>query len=334
MNAQTNMTAADARLMAASEWVLRLQGPDVDEKTMAEWLEWCEADKENLAAFEGAREVWQRFDDKQLSDSLALAVAPEKQTRVRGIRALAASLAVVVAGGVWFLSARIDRTVYTQSLSTAVASLSRQTLPDGSTVELGARSAVRVNLTEDRRGMIVDDGEAFFNVAKDPHRPFVVDAGEVQVTALGTAFNVRKTADRIVITVKEGKVRVASSPASLAGEGREGAIAVAGHQVTYSKQNGSLLMTRIDTPAPKPAAWQVGGLQFVNEPLASVIADVNRYSPRPIALADPQLGTLIFTGTLRRDAIDDWLSGLAQIFPVDVVDKAEEGIVLTGRTTK
>ena len=85
-------------------------------------------------------------------------------------------------------------------------------------------------------------------------------------------------------------------------------------------------------PAAAPGAgWQVGRFEFVNEPLGSVIADINRYSPRRIALADERIAALVFTGTLRRDAIDDWLRGLRDVFPVEVVDRGELGVLLAER---
>jgi len=85
-------------------------------------------------------------------------------------------------------------------------------------------------------------------------------------------------------------------------------------------------MTKVE--AATATAWQTGRLEFVNEPLGSVIADLNRYSNRRIALADERLATLVFTGTLRSDAIGDWLHGIEEVFPVKVIDRGEQGILL------
>ncbi len=350
-DADREFDAMDTRLMEASEWVMRLQGREADEHTTAQWLEWCQADRGNLAAFESVRTLWSRFDDPRLNTSLAAGAlsrhSNEALSRGAGFRgragvfwALAASILVTLGIVSWFSRRDVATAPYSQTLRTAVGSLRRQTLPDGSTVELGARSALRVRLTSVRRNIFIDNGEAFFKVAKDPGRPFVVQAGPLQVVAVGTAFNVRKSADRIVVTVKEGAVRVAPGAATDAAnqtgtsalvptESSDGQVrAGAGHQVTYLMRQHALTMTTIKPAAVSVVAWQVGRLEFVDEPLGSVLADINRYSRRPITLADEQLGTLVFTGTVRSDAIDDWLRGIEAVFPIKVIDGGEQGIVL------
>jgi transmembrane sensor len=184
---------------------------------------------------------------------------------------------------------------------------------------------------------MVDDGEAFFTVAKDPRRPFVVRAGGLQVIAVGTAFNVRKAGDRIVVTVTEGAVRVApnegsSSGAVLAAESSDGQVrAGAGHQVTWSARQHALAMTTAESALAKRPAWLDGRLEFVNEPLGSVITDINRYSSRPVVLADEQLRDLVFTGTLRSDAIEDWLQGLEDVFPVVLTRQGGQDVLSAGQ---
>ncbi len=348
--ARSELTADELRLMEASEWILHLQGADVDEKTTAQWLEWCQADKQNLSAFESVRALWHTFDDKRLETSLSLSLPGRNASgsslnsssneggRKRTLWALAAVLVLAIGGAAWYLALPANPALHTQTLNTAVASLSRQTLPDGSTVELGARSAVRVDLTKERRNVRLDDGEAFFQVAKDPERPFIVQAGDLKVIAIGTAFNVRKAQERIVVTVREGAVRVESSGASptLSRRGDpDGQVrADAGHQVIYSTLQHSLTLKKVEPVASvttKPMAWQVGRLEFANEPLGSVIIDINRYAPRPIVVADERVAQLPFTGTVRSDAIDDWLRGLKDVFPVEVVNRDEQGVLLVYR---
>jgi transmembrane sensor len=241
----------------------------------------------------------------------------------------------------WFIVDNANSGVFTQDLSTPVGARTSRTLPDGSTVELGPRSAVRVRLTHDRRNIFIDEGEAFFQVAKHPHRPFIVQAGAVRVVAIGTAFNVRKTDERVVVTINEGTVRVVPddatapidsvNPLAVPIEHLDGQIrAGAGQQVIYSNRQHSLTMTHVD-PIEATTNRRTGRLEFVNESLSSVVAEVNRLSPRPITLADQQLQTLVFTGTVRSDAIEDWLKGLGEVFPVEVVDQGDRGFLVTKR---
>lgn len=350
MNVQS--LAGDRRQIEAAEWVVRIQGADVNEHTIAQWLTWCNADTQNFEAFESICAVSQMFDDERLSDALRMGVphtAPSP--RVEKLRtsftrrkwAFAASLVLGIGFASWFAIENAVSDSFTQDLSTPVGTMVSRTLPDGSTIELGPRSAVRVRLTHDRRNIFIDQGEAFFQVAKHPHRPFVVQAGDVRVVAIGTAFNVRKTDERVVVTVNEGTVRVvpndatapidSANPLAVPIEHLDGQIrAGVGHQVTYFTKQHSLTMTHVD---PTEAInWRVGRLEFVNEPLGNVVAEVNRFSRQPIVLADVQLKALVFTGTLRSDAINDWLAGLTKVFPIELVDRGDKGILLTGRPQK
>jgi len=334
----------DVRLRDALEWVLRLNAADADDSVTDGWLDWCQADPENLAAFEKAQSLWRTFDDVRLRDSLlaeqSVQTAPERGgvslggrrsiARITIAVALAASIIVGVGVAFWMVGGGHAGPLHAQTLRTPVASLERHTLSDGSRIDLGARSTVRVKFTASRRVVSVEDGEAFFEVAKDPSRPFVVEAASLQVMAVGTAFNIRKDEDRIIVTVSDGVVRVApGESATLPSDFAPNQIrASAGVQVTYSTRQHTLFVAR--TQPELAAAWRSGRLEFVNEPLGSVIADLNRYSPRPITL-DRQLAPLTFTGTVRSDAIEDWLTAIAKVFPIEVKDSDADRIVLSKR---
>jgi transmembrane sensor len=93
-----------------------------------------------------------------------------------------------------------------RSYSTGIGEQRTIQLMDGSTVELNARSKVEVRLTERRRDVALIEGQALFHVAKDKLRPFVVRAGEAEVRAVGTEFDVYKKQAETVVTVVEGRV--------------------------------------------------------------------------------------------------------------------------------
>src|SRR5262249_44820253 len=83
-------------------------------------------------------------------------------------------------------------------------------LADGSQVTLGGATRVSVHFDERERSLEISQGEALFAVARDSARPFRVRAGHATVTAIGTEFNVRRSTDRVVVAVVEGRVAVAS----------------------------------------------------------------------------------------------------------------------------
>jgi transmembrane sensor len=190
-------------------------------------------------------------------------------------------------------------------------------LPDGSSVVLGAESELKASFTASFRRVELSDGEAYFKVEHDEQRPFYVRAGNLTIRDVGTAFDVSKTGQRITVTVAQGHVRVTE-----AGSGTEESAAentvdiVAGQQVLYSPGMAGLRVARVD-PADA-LGWREQRLQFVNEPLAAVIANINRYAQHPLKISDPAIDRLSFTGTVDLHSLDRWLAALQTIFPVRV----------------
>jgi transmembrane sensor len=165
----------------------------------------------------------------------------------------------------------------------------------------------------------LDSGEAYFDVARDPQRPFIVAAGEVQVTAIGTAFNVHKGSGHVRVTVTEGAIRV-SAPGNAAAEAK------AGQQVEYALAERQLSVSSADTAVA--TAWRSGVLKFVDEPLRNVVADLNRYSERGIVIEDAGLEALPYTGTVFTGRIDQWLIALEDAFPLYVEDSGRARVRL------
>src|SRR5690606_6140981 len=154
----------------------------------------------------------------QMSDTRrwALAGADRGRTTRRAVVAGIAAL-VLSLGGVAFLrQSEGPRPLATQAFRTVVGQQEAVTLPDGSTVTLNTDTRVRTVADSEKRLVYLDRGQAFFQVAKDPRRPFVVTAGGRTVTAVGTAFDVRVDEGTFRVVLVEGRVRVeAARPASV-----------------------------------------------------------------------------------------------------------------------
>jgi transmembrane sensor len=159
-------------------------------------------------------------------------------------------------------------------------------------VTLNTASAVRVDYSGHDRRLTLLRGEAFFDVAKDPTRPFVVTAGSRRVIAIGTAFNVRLQDRGVRVTLVEGKVRVMRSRSadSVAGAQEPTGPAVtlvAGSALVVTDQNDVEHVERLD--ADRATSWRKGKLVFEGERLADVVAEMNRYSRETLEIADPAL---------------------------------------------
>lgn len=356
------------RAEAAIDWLLRLSENPRDDDLLDAWLDWCGRDPENLTEFRRACDLWNAFDTEEMASLLAAAGAveskpqttdhkpratshrsladalpprPAARTRRRtrlipgkaGMGAAATLLLGIAAA--FFVQQRIDN-AGREIHATPVAQHGTDLLADGSRLEIGAASRVTSRYDEQRREIEVKEGEAFFDVAPDPERPFVVRAGEVRVRAVGTAFNVRRGATRTVVTVSEGTVEVLFkhwydllTPAE-----ERRTLAGAGQQVVYDRTTGRLHTERVNPEAA--TAWRRDdrSFSFLNEPLADVVAYVNRYSERKIVIADESLSRRTFTGSVHHDRNKDWLRALERAYPLRI-HQTETGaihLVPTNRT--
>ena len=226
-----------------------------------------------------------------------LARAPRRWSRAFAWAGLAAALAL---GS--FVGWRALRPPPAIHYTTTVAGYERARLDDGSTLELNAASAVRVQFSATERRVQLESGEAHFAVAHDTARPFIVSAGPIAVRAVGTAFNVRYTAGGdIEVTVTEGKVRVGQSgPASSAAESAP--LVSAGQRIILPHHAPPPTVEHVAPAALRAAlAWQSRLADFAEAPLADVIARFNARSRIQLFLADETLADRRIGGTFALD---------------------------------
>jgi transmembrane sensor len=306
------------RYREAAEWLLRLNEADASEAEIDQWLRWCQADAENLVAFEKLQQDWQ--DTAGFKSAPELLPNPHADAAHRrrprlsfaALRAshafpwaAAACLVVAVALGYQsFRSGPVHEVLVATKQEPA-------TLPDGSSLLLSAKAVADVDFSGVIRDIVLrPDGEAFIKVHHDKARPFTVRAGALTVTAVGTAFDVRREADRVTVTVEEGTIVAAAVGIKSPTQWRVGA----GYQFTYSEDLRTAVVSRVDTVSA--LRWREGELAYDDAPLASVIADINRYSTVNVTVRDPKLLRLHFTGTVFVGSIDDWVNALEAKYPL------------------
>jgi transmembrane sensor len=322
-------TKQDEILQLAADWWVRLRAPNASDETIDQWLAWTQEDRRHLETFERVNELASRLDslDKVSRQGLISAFArPAAPRRPWVPLAAAASVAVVMlSGAIYFAWTQRDGGVRTQVYHSAIAQNRDITLSDGTQVALGAASTLTTQFSQGQREVDLKNGEAFFQVVHDNSRPFVVAAGDISVRDIGTAFDVRRTGERITIAVTQGRVDI-TDVNQKPGETRRGTLEVtAGQLVSYDPDTSSMTVGSI---APEQAtAWRDNRLEFIDEPLSVVIANLNRYSTRPLHIADGDLGKLGYTGSIRTDAIDSWLDALPQVFPLRVNKDARQVIL-------
>jgi transmembrane sensor len=188
---------------------------------------------------------------------------------------LAAVFCLVVAGLIWW------RTDGGPTYSTATGEQRTLKLEDGSIIYLNTRSSVRVSYSSNARDINLQTGEALFSVAHDPARPFRVFAGDIVVRAVGTQFNVLRRPDETRVALVEGKVRVSTSPETLAGTSADAPGSI---QLSAGEQATVLSDGKVHTHVADPessTAWRQRRLVFRDTELSEIAAEFNRYNRRP-----------------------------------------------------
>lgn len=249
--------------------------------------------------------------DSARTRTMTAAVASTPATRTQTTRSwkgrglLAASLAVALVGlASW---SAMQRDTY----RTEVGEQRSVLLKDGSTVELNAKSRLRVRFTDETRDIELLEGQALFHVTKDPQRPFIVHSGATSVRAVGTQFDVYRKKTGTTVTVIEGRVAVDSSlPTSsgfpTASPSPKPVENFDNHDVRATPiilSAGEQLVVGVNKPSlPQPAnipvatAWTQRQIVFQGAPLGEVVEEFNRYNPRQMKLLDETLQTVRVSG--------------------------------------
>jgi transmembrane sensor len=339
----------DPLLHEATEWFFELRSNDVTVERISEWQRWLAADSGNQQSFERVESFWRmgsqavtthwptdaEVDEDGYDGEQSISAWRESAKVSRGKAAtyprhlrfaLAAGVALMLIASGWIALTVRERPDF--AVNTTVGETRTLPLPDGSIVAISGDTVLTANFGSLSRDVRLEQGEAFFHVAKDTARPFTVRAGHTAVTAIGTAFNVRKAGDRIVVAVSEGSVRVATpdSRASRVVSAAPAAQLKAGQQLSLEPASRTPQVAPVD--ANSVAGWRQGRLQYLNEPLELVVADLARYSTRNIRIADAEVANMRVTGIVFEQNIDGWLASLQATFPVQVLRDASGGVTL------
>ena len=202
------------------------------------------------------------------------------------------------------------------------------TLSDGSRLSLDSDSEVTVRYADHRRDLHLIKGQARFDVAHDRTRPFSVVAGNQRVIATGTAFNIDMAGPQILVTLIEGHVVVLTENGGEANVAQAGRIELqAGQQLAASAHAPARI---IPASIPRVTAWTAGQLIFDNEPLASVVDRINRYSDTQIFISDPAIGDLKISGVFNAGDAGNFVNIVTRYLRVRALPENPHMIVLQG----
>ena len=216
-------------------------------------------------------------------------------------------------------------------------------LDDGSKITLNTDSQVRVEMTSAARRIVMDRGEAYFEVAPDPLRPFTVEVGGQAVTAYGTAFNLRRLGDGFTLALMDGCLALHRQggeppidPPWLDSKGDPGGVeqtigeglGLRAGTVVHFNAHTQTMRARHEPGLGQRQHWRQGRLSFRDQPMSAVIAELSRYSEKPIRIHDAHIGDTRVFATLQLDSIDGALATLENALPIRVVPKVSEIVIM------
>jgi len=331
----------------AAEWHERLDEHGTSARVQAQFRAWLQADPRHAQAYAALDSGWSALADMG-SDPRVQAMRREarvagvpRRARQRRMLALAASVLVAAMGGwvalAWLPAPAVAPMAGTE-YHTVLGQRSTVALADGSTVDLNTDSRIVVDYAPELRRIRLLQGQAWFEVAKDAQRPFVVEAGGQRVTALGTAFDVRLDPapeagkHTVQVTLVEGRVTVQEIPSRIAAMLRP-------EPAKTELAPGELLRTHARAALPdkrkadlaKVTGWREGQLMFDGDTLAAAVAEVNRYSSIRIELSDPALADLRVSGVFKTGHARSFLETVSGHYPIAVSEEGPDRVVLTRR---
>jgi transmembrane sensor len=221
-------------------------------------------------------------------------------------------------------------------VSTGVGEQRLLTLKDGTRVFLNTATRVVVEYNDNFRKVELDTGEALFDVVNRPGWPFLVQVGDRQVKALGTSFVVRRDEKQLAVTLVEGKVSVTSNP-EVAPSGTHAnrlpdsattsnSITLRpGQRLTLAGGNARLETTSLDNAV----AWRRGQIVLDDTPLASAIAEMNRYSETRLVIERTESETVLVNGLFQAGDSMSFARAVAATYGLVVVERDDE-IILSG----
>jgi transmembrane sensor len=261
------------------------------------------------------------------SDDVAVRAGPSR-TWVAGALAMAASVVLSLSLVSWWNVWHAAQPPFAESITELRfqtrhgEQLSRR-LADGSVLHLNTESAVTIRYGRTERLVRLTAGQAGFEVAHEPGRPFRVLTGSAEVVDIGTTFDVRLDHNSTVVTVIEGRVEVGPSPVrdTLGLNTRRPQAArlielAAGQQLSVGEGEWPAVPIAVDVQ--NTTAWLRHELVFDHEPLERVAAEYNRYTAKPIEIATPALRNLQITGVFATDDPDAFIAFLRSLRGVRV----------------
>jgi transmembrane sensor len=339
MDASSGSAARNVQRTARAEaaaWIVRLHGPHRSAELEAAFRDWLAAHPENGTQFERVTAAWDAGSSFPVPGAPRLAHWTKPPLRRPWMWATAVFLVICALVG-WSAWLAWGPTPYT----TGIGEQRIVRLDDGTRLSLNSSTRVRIAYTAAERRVALERGEAYFEVARHPERPFIVTAGTHEVIALGTVFMIRYDTGQTAVTLLEGEVAVspylqtvpvAAPPASTETtparinshaplpSASSKVILSPGERVTLT-ENGSL---KLDAPRMEAVtAWRRGEVMLDKTALAEAVAELNRYDQTQLIIDDPRIAALPISGIYQAGDSNGFARTIAKLYNLEIVEHAQ-----------
>jgi transmembrane sensor len=305
---------------------------------------WCREKPENERDYDKFCELLGALRDSSNAPEIralrewALDEQPKPWHRRWSVRVgLATAAVAVLATGLWLVQPgsimqtplQVEpETAYT----TAVGERSTANLDDGSVAELNTNTRLNIDFSDNERRVELVEGQVFFDVAKDPDRPFVVIAGDQRIEAIGTAFDVLHMNGQVKVTLVEGIVNVAAQTSNEAEKVDDLFVQLEAGQSLVTAAVAPVEPPRIElTNTDLSTVWRSGRAFFEDSSLSEAIEEMNRYSRVQIRLEGEGLEHIRMNGMFRTGQQDNFVDTLVAYYAIEAEHLGDNVIVLKSR---
>ncbi len=339
MSPQQTQAPVETAKRAAARWFARRRSGTMSAQELRELEVWLAQDPAHRAAYDHLAQLWDGAEtvrnDPEVMEMREAASRAQSVRRWRMAAAVAACFVVVCLAGAGLVnwataghdaSPELVAAGEHQEFRTSVGQTATVTLADGSAVTLDSNTIVRTRTTWNRRYVELARGQAFFRVAKQPTRPFVVLANGRTVTALGTSFEVSIDRGRFEVTLVSGKVRVEQPTKDDEQPTAPRTTTLKPGTKLVAEPQGAWQVANVDIA--RETSWVEGLLRFRDEPMGQVAAELNRYSRKKVVIEDPALAARPIQGAFAAGDVDEFVRAAEAYGLAEVASESSVEIVL------
>lgn len=271
---------------------------------------WNEIEGANPQEAPVGKRIWKKIENR---------IERQGQTRLLRVYktiAVAASFLLLIGGAGWIYQEKTHPSFSTYVVTSGIRCIEPVSLPDGTEVRMGPNSRLSYPQSFDGKTREVElTGQAFFKVAKNKEKPFIVRTEYMDVTALGTAFEVFNYPyeKRLETILLEGKVRVDLGERD--SEKRQKVVLSPDEMLSYSKQDRQIRVKSVDAGAY--SGWREEGvLSFENERLSRILSRLEPWFGQKIACPEAVAEKYRFTFKVRDESLERILFVLRNASPI------------------